>query len=400
MSESATWKCPACARTWPASVPLCPGDGELAQHERVGAYLLEARVGSNATGEQFRAVNERSGERVVLKVLQPGVDLQPSFVAQPLTHEHLVTLREVGRRADGSMWMVTDLLPGTTLREVMVGAPFAPYLVADIGRQIAEALHFLHGRNLAHGDLRAGTTHVHEEDGGALHVRLGEFGLTSRDGSPVSAPAYRAPELWGGARPSAASDVYALGCILYELSSGHLPFERDFARAHASDTLPSLPHAEGGAHALQEVVSSCAMKNPDDRPTAAALVERLTALATALAPPPPRRRDPTLTGMPAPGSARVSSHGARVDDDRPLPSESAIQRRLDVPWIGDAGKVKPSLAATQMAATLRQAVMCARELDRLVTDEPGVDGSRVLDLLKALALASQQFELWHKQTHS
>lgn len=385
--ERAHWLCSACGRPWPKTVPVCPGDGTLAVVEQFGDWRLEARIGSNATGELFRArAIDDHGEPVALKLLFPGIDLQASFVAEPLTHDNLLTLRAVGRRPDGTTWLVTDLHRGVTLRQLLSDAPFTPAIAAELGRQLATALAFLHGRRLVHGDLRAGTTLVSLRPDGT-YLRVSDFGLIAKGGEQaVGAPSYRAPELLGGGKATTASDVYALGCLLFEMVSGDKLFADASARRDGPlPVLPSLPGAPAGAqHPLADVIAACVASKAEGRPTAAWLVERLGELAEVMAPP--RLRRDTLIGIPV-SSVLPPAEAVVVEGRAALPGEQEIAARLAV--------VLGEVEGTQVASSLRQVATGARELDRLISEAQRIDLGRVRALLRSLAIAGQQLDLWH-----
>ncbi|MDW5329912.1 protein kinase domain-containing protein [Plantactinospora sp. KLBMP9567] len=258
-------------------------------------YRLTREVAAGATGVVWRAVDLRDGEPVAVKMLRPLAasrpDLVAAFVAETeivvgLDHPCLVRPRDV--LGDGrDRVLVMELVEGEDLRRrLRRTGPVPPAIAAEVAAQLAGALAYLHGRDIVHGDVKPGNLVV-PADGGL--VRLVDFGAARRVGAgpawpnTQATPEYVAPEVVDGAAPSPASDVYALGIVLFELVSGRSPF-RGGPPAEILDRhrycRPVPP--SGLPPVVWQFVEDCLAADPADRPDAARAAVRLRGLEPAL----------------------------------------------------------------------------------------------------------------------
>lgn len=266
--------------------PLAEGDPV-----RIGPYLLLNRLGADAAGRVYLA-HSPGGRRVALKVVDAEVARDPAFRAR-LRREVAAAQRVsggfavpvVGADTDATTpWVAASHLAGPSLNELITaeGPPSA-----DSARRLAaaltEALGALHRAGVIHGDLRPSTILV-RKDG----PRLIDFAVP-RALAPdmvrlTAEPRYTAPERLLGETPSEASDVYALGAVLYFMATGTAPRARDGAStlgrpaAHPESDLSRL-----GDDLLRDSISACLATDPARRPTSESL---LVHLHVTLARPP------------------------------------------------------------------------------------------------------------------
>lgn len=227
--------------------------------------------------------------------------LREAAIAARLSHPDILRVHRSGQ-TDGRPWLVMDLLTGTDLSRYAQPARLLPEaVVLDTLARVADALAHAHERGVIHRDLKPANVIV---DWAAGLVRLTDFGLAStadaqatRTGLVLGSPAYMAPELLAGAAPSAASDLYAWGAMLFQLLTGQLPFDapgmgellRQVATVPAPDlrrVRPDLSALAGEAWAdqLNDLVASLLAKSPAERPgPAATLAARARALRDRLA---------------------------------------------------------------------------------------------------------------------
>jgi serine/threonine-protein kinase len=282
-------------------------------------YLLERVVARGGMATVFRAREPGSGAVVALKV--------PSFQyeADVVFYERFRREEELGLRLDhpnivrtlrpvavekSRLYMVMEYVEGRTLASMLEGHPLPPDRALDLTRQTAEALAYLHGQGVLHRDVKPGNILVTPDgrakllDFGLAHSatagRLTIAGLTASMGTP----AYMAPEQMRGRTGDARSDVYALGVMLYQLLTAHLPYEEaDLdallrAKRLQDPTSPSkwMPDLDPG---LETTVMRAIQLDPGDRfPSADALLAALrdpSAIEPLPGPgvdePPRRRRD-------------------------------------------------------------------------------------------------------------
>ena len=219
-------------------------------------------VGSGAFGEVYRAFDPTLQRHVALKLLRPRGDGREVETAQLLRearalakvrHPNVVAIHGVDRH-EGRIGFWSDFVRGRTLSElVYTQGPLGPREAALVGIDVGKAAAAVHAAGFLHRDIKAGN--VMREEGG--RILLMDFGLTHEGGSEDSSsgtPAYMAPELLLGRPATIASDVYAIGVLLFFLTTGKHPvaganFEQ-LCRAHGSgmrrnllDVRPDLPEA-------------------------------------------------------------------------------------------------------------------------------------------------------------
>ena len=249
-----------------------PVESHVAVGTTIAEYVVEEPIGSGGMGEVYRARDERLGRRVALKVLlrrladDPGFRerlLRESRLAASLDHPNVVPVYEAGE-ADGRLFIAMRYVDGTDLKALLrrQGA-LDPARAIALAAQVAAALDAAHALGLVHRDVKPSNVLI-DQQGGREHVYLADFGLTQSasdrepaDGSLMGSVDYVAPEQIRGEEVDGRADVYALGCLLFEMLTGSVPFtgvsEVAVVYAHldeeppsASERLPGLPPAVDG----------------------------------------------------------------------------------------------------------------------------------------------------------
>jgi hypothetical protein len=207
-----------------APCPRCLLQAELPEAPFAGHFVLEDELGSGGMGVVFAAKDTRIDRRVALKLIKQGIAIDEARSLGRLSHPNIVTLYEAGE-SDGQAYLAMELVNGRSLR----GQRFAPRELVAIALQLGSALAYAHEQGVIHRDIKP--DNVLLETSG--RVKLSDFGIAKMTGAQPSAmtragmlagtQGYVAPELVRGAAPSPLSDVYALGVLLYELSTGELP---------------------------------------------------------------------------------------------------------------------------------------------------------------------------------
>jgi eukaryotic-like serine/threonine-protein kinase len=200
---------------------------------RWGPFELRGEIGRGAFGTVYRAWDSRLGREVALKLLNAGVDLVGSGDAisearllARVEHPNIVPVYGADVH-DGRVGIWMKLVNGKTLKEILVEqGPFGAEEAAQIGRVLCRALAAVHRKGFVHRDIKA--QNVMREVGG--EILLMDFGAAdlvaeSGTGSLRGSPAYLAPEVFDGGPPTARSDIYSLGVLLYHLVSGSFPFD-------------------------------------------------------------------------------------------------------------------------------------------------------------------------------
>jgi len=312
-----------------------------------GRYELHRRLGRGGMAEVFLARDQLLDRPVAVKVLFPEFATDPSFVerfrreataAANLNHPNIVGVYDWGE-ADNTYFIVMEYIDGRTLGEILrAEGPLHPDRVADVGADVAAALGFAHRNGVVHRDVKPGNVILTT----AGIVKVADFGIaramtdTAEDnltqvGTVMGTAAYFSPEQARGDAVDPRSDIYSLGCVLYELLVGRPPFAGDspvgIAYKHVHEP-PQPPRQIDSSVpvALEAIVLKCLAKNPANRyPSAEDLRADLRRyregnriLAEPLMAPPV---DPGATGMlPATAAAAPvidDPYDPGYDDDEP-----------------------------------------------------------------------------------
>jgi dipeptidyl aminopeptidase/acylaminoacyl peptidase len=268
---------------------------------RLGPYEILAPLGAGGMGEVYRARDTRLGRDVAIKVLPLHLAATPEVRARfereartisQLNHPHICTLFDVGRApgeagSDGVDFLVMELLEGETLAHRLERGPQAVAEVLTLGMQIADALDRAHRAGVVHRDLKPGNVMLTKSG-----AKLMDFGLAratlaaaapgtltesptvsrplTAEGTIVGTFQYMAPEQLEGGEADARSDIWALGCSLYEMATGKRAFEGKSQASLISAIMKDEPRSITELQplsppALEHAVKRCLMKNPDDR---------------------------------------------------------------------------------------------------------------------------------------
>jgi serine/threonine protein kinase len=257
-----------------------------------GRYRLESEIARGAIGVVWRAVDTATGEVVAVKVLKESATASTDYVngffgeaevMRGLDHPAIVRFRDLVA-GHGVMALVMELVEGADLHErVQLGGPFAPARAAAIGAEVADALAYIHARGIIHSDVKPGNVLL--PDTGP--VRLIDFGV-ARNAAESSAqrlgtPEYVAPEVVAGNRPTPATDVYALGILLYELVTGRTPFRGGASAEVMARHVGCVALPPPGLPApLWATIDACLRPDPATRPAPGELAARLRAVAAAV----------------------------------------------------------------------------------------------------------------------
>ncbi len=208
----------------------------------LGKYEIIEEIGKGGFATVYRARDPDLDRIIALKVLDPLLTRDPVWVARfrrearavaKLDHPHVLTIHEVGQ-AEGMLYIAMRLVEGGSLARRITDQGALPWdeVVRLVG-EIASALDYAHEQGVVHRDLKAANVLLDEERGALLTdfgfarmVAESSFSV-SISGGVVGTPQYIAPEVWHGQPASSQTDVYALGCILYEMVVGEHLFQGD-----------------------------------------------------------------------------------------------------------------------------------------------------------------------------
>lgn len=276
---------------------------------RFGEYQVLAPLAHGGMGGVYLAANDATAERVALKVLDAQLATHPEIVARLFAehqlasrakHPGLLEIREARRTADDVPYLVMEYLHGETLGTLADRAPLSPAMIVAIGAQVASALAALHDGGVIHCDVKHDNIFVLDHGEAWPRVKVIDFGVSRciddpiDDDAPIAGtPWCMAPEQWKG-RPEPASDVYALGCLMFDLVTGLPPFDGSLpelmlAHLERRPARPSWLATHAIPMELERIVLRTLAKDPHHRPAMATVAAELTRLADALLPAPALR---------------------------------------------------------------------------------------------------------------
>jgi len=255
---------------------------------QLGPYEIVSLLGAGGMGEVYRARDARLGRTVALKVLAAEVAAdtgrrsrfeQEARAASALNHPNILTVFDFGSQ-DGLTFIVTELIEGESLRDMIGRGPIPQNRVIEIAGQVADALAAAHASGIVHRDLKPENIMI-TRDGG--RAKILDFGLAKQvtppggdstaaltrtsPGTVLGTAAYMSPEQVGMAAVDHRSDIFSFGLVLHESLTGRQTFERATAvetmTAILREDPPELP--ETVSPGLRQIVAHCLEKEPDRR---------------------------------------------------------------------------------------------------------------------------------------
>ena len=374
----------------------------LSAGTRLGPYEIDGLIGAGGMGEVYRAVDTRLGRAVAIKMLPRDLADDPDRMrrfaqearaAAVLNHPAILAVYDIGVY-DEAPFIVTELLEGQTLRDVLNGGRLPLAICVDYGRQMAEGLACAHEQGIVHRDLKPENVFVLQGD----RIKILDFGL-ARLTSPntlgtIAAPGetcetppqtkaftilgtlgYMAPEQARGETADHRADIFAFGCVLYEMLEGKRAFTgatpADTISAILKDTPPDLTSSPERPlpPAVQRTVERCLQKQPDRR------FQSARDLAFVLS---------SLTGVealtrsgsaPTSGSASASASAAHADHAR----HTSARRR----WRG--------IAAASVLLAVPGVFSLVTMLAMRTGPRPGLADTRPTEFLVPTPLAESVF---------
>jgi eukaryotic-like serine/threonine-protein kinase len=324
--------CPECGRQWPDGYQRCPEDGavlraapsamtaaslapalahqtdeDLAPGSAAGEYRIEKKIGEGGMGCVYGARHPLIGKRAAIKVIRGALShnreavdrfvLEAQSVNQ-IGHPNIVDVFGFGQLPDGRSFFVMEWLQGESLRE-RLARKLELGEALEILEQIAKALQAAHEAGVVHRDLKPDNVFLAAIKGEKPQVKLLDFGLAkltgtetqtferTRTGVVMGTPLYLSPEQAKGAKIDAATDVYSLGAMAYEMLAGNVPFKADSAveimAMHIST--PARPLSDVAAWIpteINQLVLAMLAKDPRQRPAIDHVRESLAATRAML----------------------------------------------------------------------------------------------------------------------
>lgn len=303
-----------------------------------GKYLVDGQIGRGGMGRVLRARHQALGKPFALKLIKAPIATDPKIremfyreakLASSLSHENICSIVDFGIDERFGLFMVMELLEGQTLfHRIYHKGRFAPKVACDVIWQIAEALRYIHGQSIIHGDVKSENILLTRTPERRRVPKLLDFGLARASVNPEvggieGTPEYLAPERIYGGAPTQVSDIYALGLLFYELLAGGLPFRGSIEQVFRMQIEQQVPRVsvqlEGTIdERVDDIIARATAKDPGARHAdVGGFMYELRTLMNML-------------GMPLPGRVRSRSSSDSARAGR-TPNRSVIQQRAKAP---------------------------------------------------------------------
>jgi serine/threonine-protein kinase len=309
-----------------------PGAASVIGREIAGRYRVLAKLGEGGMGAVFRAEQISLKRTVAVKLLRPDVTADPMLlrrfnaeaeVVAKLSHPGTVNIYDFGQDADGTLFIAMELIDGRSLRAVLQQeAPLALPRALAIATQIAASLADAHAHGIVHRDLKPDNVMLADRGRERDVVRVLDFGIAklrddtratqmamTQQGDMLGTPQYMAPEQIRAEAIDGRTDIYALGCLIYEMVTGRLPHDAATVLAMLSKHLLEAPvpptHRRpdlGLPPAIDALVLGAMAKDPRARPpTMEGYGEQLAALLRSLPADPRSAQRSAVAPIAVPG---------------------------------------------------------------------------------------------------
>lgn len=269
--------------------------------QTIGGYVLERLIGTGGMSVVYFARDAQTGRGAAIKIVQSGLPAnmaaerrleQEARALSRIGHDHVVNVFGWGQTPDGLPYIVMECLRGKTLAHVVsINQIVPPARMINLARQMLSALERAHALDIIHRDLKPDNVFLVPRDGEQDFVKMLDFGIAKLlgpqphslvqtvKGLVLGTPEYLPPELAMGQPVSPATDIYALGVIMFEGLTGRLPFPDgtagELAEHHCFTPAPTLRSVHPGVPPdLERIVMKCLAKSPAERYQSAAALAR------------------------------------------------------------------------------------------------------------------------------
>ncbi len=242
-------QCPRCKTRFKGELAACPIDGEalvrvqdpLLGRTIAGRYLIEEKIGGGGMGVVYRGRHQVIDREVAIKFLHQRFTRDPTSrkrflgearAANQINHEHIIDITDFGETEDGLVYLAMEYLQGRSLEQEIAKRPMASTRALRIAIQIASGLARAHELDVVHRDVKPGNVFLVRRRGDPDFVKILDFGIARFErevritdrGVLMGTPEYMAPEQVRNGEATPSSDLYGVGCVLFEMLTGETPF--------------------------------------------------------------------------------------------------------------------------------------------------------------------------------
>ncbi len=280
-----------------SAAPPTPHPDPLLGRSINDRFTITGLIARGGMGKVYRAEQAPLGRPCALKVLNPNYagEADPEFhrrffleasIVSRLTHPNTITIFDYGRTDDDIYYMAMEYLEGHTLHHVIrADGPLTEERMLHVARQICRSLREAHLLGVIHRDLKPANIFLVEHGDEPDHVKVLDFGLVknmrekadeqlTQTGLFMGSPKYMAPEQIQGNPVDQRTDIYSLGCIMYEMMTGKVPFDRNTSvsilMAHVNEPPPPMREVKPDivlSPVAEELILRCISKDPNGRPS-------------------------------------------------------------------------------------------------------------------------------------
>jgi serine/threonine-protein kinase len=265
--------------------------GDLAPGAVVGEYVIDRKIGVGGMGSVYSATHPTIGKRAAIKVISPELGQDPVLVQRfvqearsvnQIGHPNIVDVFAFGTLPDGRSYFVMEFLHGESLRARLTRVFMSIADAVQILDEVAGALEAAHEKGIVHRDLKPDNIYLASVRGGLINVKLLDFGIAklvtgggmakTSTGELMGTPGYLSPEQARGRNVDYRTDIYALGCMLFEMITGRMPFmaesPMDVVMMHIT-TAPQRPSVfkPDIPPLLEQTILEMLDKDPEKRPS-------------------------------------------------------------------------------------------------------------------------------------
>lgn len=255
-------------------------------------YQSIVKIGKGGMGTVYKAHDTALDKEIVIKVIEPGADYEKSAVAfqreaktlSKLNSDNLVTVYDFGISADGTLYMILEYINGSSLRrKIKREGALSLSQSISILKQICKGLKHAHTEGVIHRDLKPDNVLIFDQEEKKNCAKVIDFGIAlsvdparsqldiaTANNTTAGTPLYMAPEIIDGKPGSERSDIYALGCLMFEMLTGSVPFRGktlvETFEMHKQAPIPSLEgKVSDHRQELDQILALCLAKDPENR---------------------------------------------------------------------------------------------------------------------------------------